>query len=178
MQEHRPEVHGVLLLGEVQESETAFGVPTTTRGLLDHFPRGADPPANDRRATTPPVRSPTSLSLRAILATGDGGRGAWARASGRRATREVGRGGSGGDNSEGWSGGGNATSNAMSLLPLSPLHPSLLSPPAPPLPTSIVALRPLALAHAPLARDRARRAGIAMQHWARSRRRSRRNPPR
>ena len=34
----------------------------------------------------------------------DGGKGAWARASGRRVTREVGRGGAGGDNSEGWSG--------------------------------------------------------------------------
>ena len=40
--------------------------PTTMRGLLGHFPRGADPPANNQRATTPPVRLPTSLSLRAI----------------------------------------------------------------------------------------------------------------
>ena len=29
--------------------------PSTTRGLLGHFPRGADPPANDPRVTTPPV---------------------------------------------------------------------------------------------------------------------------
>ena len=51
--------------------------PTTTRGLLGHFPRGADPPAIDRRATTPPVQSLTSSSLRAILAAGAGGRSAW-----------------------------------------------------------------------------------------------------
>ena len=58
--------------------------PTTTRGLLGHFPRGADPPANDRRATTLPVRSPTSLSLRVILAAGAWGRGAWVGESDRR----------------------------------------------------------------------------------------------
>ena len=74
------------------------------RGLLGHFPRGADPPANDQRATTLPVGSPTSSSLRAISAARAGGRSAWARASGRKATREVGRGGAGGDDSEGWSG--------------------------------------------------------------------------
>ena len=50
---------------------------TTTRGLLGHFPQGADPPANDRRATTLPVRFPKSLSLRAILAAGAGDRSAW-----------------------------------------------------------------------------------------------------
>ena len=78
--------------------------PITMRGLLGHFPRGADPPANDRRLTTPPVRSPKYLSLWAILAAGAGDRSAWGGASGRRFTREVGRGGAGGDNSEGWSG--------------------------------------------------------------------------
>ena len=78
--------------------------PTTTMGLLGHFPRGADLPANNQRTTTPPVRLPTSSSLREILAAGDGGWGAWEGASGRRATREVGRGGAEGDDSEGWSG--------------------------------------------------------------------------
>ena len=78
--------------------------PTTTWGLLGHFPRGADPPANDQHATTPPVRSPTSSSLRAISTAGAGGRSAWAGASGRRATREIGGAGAGGDDSEGWSG--------------------------------------------------------------------------
>ena len=77
--------------------------PTTTRGLLGHFPRGTDPPANDQRATTPPVRLRTSLSLREISAAGAGGRSAWAGASGRRATREAEGGGAGGDDSEGWS---------------------------------------------------------------------------
>ena len=89
--------------------------PTTTRGLLGHFPRGADPPANDRRATTSPVQSPTSSSLRAISAAEAGGRGAWARESGRRATREVGIEGAEGDDSEGWSresGSSDATSDA------------------------------------------------------------------
>ena len=91
--------------------------PTTTRGLLGHFPWGADPPTNDRRATTLPVRSPESVSLRAILASRDGGRSAWAGASGRRAMREVGRGGAGGDDSKGWSGeigSSDATSDADS----------------------------------------------------------------
>ena len=37
--------------------------PMTTQGLLGHLPRGAELPANDRRATTPPVRSLTSSSL-------------------------------------------------------------------------------------------------------------------
>ena len=74
------------------------------RGLLSHFPRGADQPANDRRATTPPVQSPTSSSLKAISSAGAGVRGAGAGASGRRAKREVGRVGAGGDDSEGWSG--------------------------------------------------------------------------
>ena len=83
--------------------------PTTTRGLLGHCPGGADLPATDRRAKTPPVRSPTSSSLRAISAAGAGGKGAWERASGRRATREVGRGGAEGDDSEGWSGGGGSS---------------------------------------------------------------------
>ena len=41
-----------------------------------------------------------------------------------------------------------SASDVLSLLLLSPLHPSLLSPPAPPLPTSLVALQPLAPAHA------------------------------
>ena len=94
-----------------------FPSPTTTPGLLGHFPRGADPPATDRRATTPSVRPPTSLSLWAILAAGSRGRGAWARASGRRAIRKVGRGGAGGDDSEGWSresGSNNMTSDAES----------------------------------------------------------------
>ena len=79
--------------------------PTTERGLLRHFPRGADPPANDPRATNPPVRSPTSLSLRAISAAGAGGWRAWGGASGRRAPREVGRGREGGEaKSKGWIG--------------------------------------------------------------------------
>ena len=32
--------------------------PTMVRGLLGNFPLGADPPANNPHATTPPVRSP------------------------------------------------------------------------------------------------------------------------
>ena len=81
---------------------TAFAAPNNYAGPSRPFSKGHGPPANDRRATTPPVRSPTSLSLRAISAAGAGGRDAWARASGRRATREVVKGGAGGDNSEVW----------------------------------------------------------------------------
>ena len=67
--------------------------PTTTRGLLGHFPCGADPPANDRRATTPPVRLPKSSSLWAILAAGTGGRSTWG--GGRAAAGPRGRWGEG-----------------------------------------------------------------------------------
>ena len=87
--------------------------PTTARLLLGHFPRGVDPPADDRRATTLPVRSPKYSYLRAILAAGSRGRSTWGGASGPRGPREVGRGGEGGEaKSEGWSGGSNTTSDA------------------------------------------------------------------
>ena len=80
--------------------------PTTTRGLLGVFPRGAEPPANNPRKTTPPVGLPSSLSLRAISVAGDGGRSARGGASGRKGPWEEGRGRTGeGDKSEGWSGG-------------------------------------------------------------------------
>ena len=67
--------------------------PTTARGLLGLFPHGAYPPATDQRATTPPVQLPTSLSFRAILAAGAGGRGARGGASGRRIQKDSGGGG-------------------------------------------------------------------------------------
>ena len=85
---------------------------TTARGLLGHFPWGADPPANDPRATTPPVQLLTSSSFRAILAAGAGGRSVRGGASGRRGPREVGRRGEWGeDESEGWSGGNDDASD-------------------------------------------------------------------
>ena len=90
--------------------------PTTTRGLLGHFSRDADPPANDRRAPTPPVRSLTSSSLRAISAAGDGGRSVWGGGE-RPHGHEGGGGGDGGDGSVGWSGesgGSNTTLDAES----------------------------------------------------------------
>ena len=46
--------------------------PTTARGLLGNFLHGADPTAADQPALPPPVRFPTSLSLQATLAAGDG----------------------------------------------------------------------------------------------------------
>ena len=80
--------------------------PTTARGLLGHFPQDADPPAAEQRATNPPIRLPTSLSLQAISAAADGGRGAWGGASGRKGPREeggrsAGEGGRNGDET-GW----------------------------------------------------------------------------
>ena len=48
--------------------------PTTVRGLLGLFPRGAEPPATDQCETTPPVQSMTSLSLWAISAAGGEGK--------------------------------------------------------------------------------------------------------
>ena len=76
------------------------------------FPRGTDPPANDPRATTPPVQSPTYLFLQAILAAGAGGRSARGGESGRRGSREEGRSGTGeGAESTGWSGGSDDTSD-------------------------------------------------------------------
>ena len=77
--------------------------PTMARGLLRLFLRGADPLATDQRATTPPVRSPTSLSLRAISAAGVGGRGMHGGASGCKGPREEGgrSAGEGGRNGDG-----------------------------------------------------------------------------
>ena len=46
---------------------------TTARGLLGHFSHGLDLPTVNQRASLPPVRSPTSLSLQEILAAGAGG---------------------------------------------------------------------------------------------------------
>ena len=69
--------------------------PTTTQGLLEIFLRGADPPSTNPRVTTPPVQLPRSSSLRAILASGDGGRSARGGASGRKGPREEGRRGTG-----------------------------------------------------------------------------------
>ena len=62
--------------------------PTMARGLLEHFPRGADPPTTDQRASPPPIQSLTSLSLRAILAARAGGRGAQGGVSGHRIPRD------------------------------------------------------------------------------------------
>ena len=87
--------------------------PTTTRGLLGIFPRGADPPANNPRATTAHVQLPTSSSLQAILAAGARGRSARGGASGRRGPREEGRSGEGGEaESKGCSGRSNDASDA------------------------------------------------------------------
>ena len=73
--------------------------------LLGFFPRGADPPANDAHATTPPVRLPKSSTLRAILAARDGGGSTRGGASGSKGPREEGRSGKGGEaKSEQWSG--------------------------------------------------------------------------
>ena len=90
MPQQRPTVHWVLLLGRCKNRGRLMPSPTTVRGLLGHSPRGADPPATDLSAPTPPVQSPTSLSLRAILAAGAGGRSARGGASGRKGPREEG----------------------------------------------------------------------------------------
>ena len=76
--------------------------PTTAKGLLGHFPHGADPPTTYQSASPPPVQLPISFSLRAISAAGDGGKGAQGGASGSRSPRdgEGGGGGSGGKEQE------------------------------------------------------------------------------
>ena len=68
----------------------------TARGLLGLFLRGKDLPVTNLRATTLPVRLPTSSSLGAILAAGAGGRGAQGGTSGRKGPRK-GRGRSAGE---------------------------------------------------------------------------------
>ena len=80
--------------------------PTMAMGLLGNFPGGADPPATDQGATTPPVRSPTSLSLQEILTAGAGGRGVQGGVSGHKVPMEeggrtAGEGGRNGDET-GW----------------------------------------------------------------------------
>ena len=61
---------GCYCWGKCKNKGRLMPSPTTTRGLLGHFPQGVDLPANDRRATTLPVRLPISLSLRAISVAG------------------------------------------------------------------------------------------------------------
>ena len=97
---------GCYYWGKCRNKGRLMPSPTTARGLLGNFPRGADPPANDPRATTPPVRLLTSLFLQAISVAGAGGRSARGGASGCMGPREVGRSREGGEaESEGWSGG-------------------------------------------------------------------------
>ena len=69
--------------------------PTTVRGLLGHFPHGADPPATDQRASPLPVQFPTYLSLRAISAARSMGGGTRGEAGGCRSLRGGRGGGSG-----------------------------------------------------------------------------------
>ena len=70
---------------------------TTVRFLLGKFPRGVDLPVTDQRASPLPVRSPTSLSLRAIseVRARGGGGGARGGAGRRRIPRDGGGGGGG-----------------------------------------------------------------------------------
>ena len=68
--------------------------PTTARGPLGHFPRGADLPATDQRASLPPIQLLKYLSLWAISAAGARGGGERSRAewadTGSRGMSEVG----------------------------------------------------------------------------------------
>ena len=78
--------------------------PTTARGLLGNFLHGADPPAADQNASPPPVQSPTSSSLRAILAAEARGRGAKGGAGEHKGLRDGGRGVGGKENETGTGG--------------------------------------------------------------------------
>ena len=86
---------GCYYWGQCKNQGRLMPSPTTVRGLLGHFLRGADPPATNQRASTPPVRSPTYSSLRAISAAGARGRGARGGASSCRSLRDGGGGGAG-----------------------------------------------------------------------------------
>ena len=68
---------------------------TTARGLLGHFPHGADPPATDQRASPSPVKLPTYLSLRAIPSAKERGGVARGGVGGCRSLRDIGGGGRG-----------------------------------------------------------------------------------
>ena len=91
--ERRPTVQGCYCLVRCNNKGQLMPPPITERGLLGHFPRGADPPAVYQRASPPSVRSPTSSSLREILAASDGGGGARGGAGGRKSPRGGGGGG-------------------------------------------------------------------------------------
>ena len=67
--------------------------PCMARGLLRHFPCGTDPPAVYQHISPPPVWSPTSSSLRAILAAGARVGGAQGGEGGCRSPLESGGGG-------------------------------------------------------------------------------------
>ena len=77
--------------------------PTTARGLLGCFPRGADPPSNYQCASPPSIRFPTTSSLWVILAAGSGGWGARGGTCRRSIPRDRGDGGgvTGGRNRDG-----------------------------------------------------------------------------
>ena len=90
MPQHRPAVHWMLLLGPVLEQGLLMPSPTTARGFLGHLLHGADPHSTNQHASPPPVRSPTSSSLRSISAAGAGGRGARGGASDCRSPRDGG----------------------------------------------------------------------------------------
>ena len=62
--------------------------PTTARGLIGIFPRGADSHATDQHSTTRLVQSSTYSFLRAILAARSGGRGTRGVASSRKGPRD------------------------------------------------------------------------------------------
>ena len=65
---------GCYFWGKCKNKGRLMPSPTTMRGLLGIFPRGADPRATNPRTTTLPVQSPTSSSLRAISVARAGGR--------------------------------------------------------------------------------------------------------
>ena len=70
--------------------------PTTTRVILGHFPRGADPPSADQRASPPTVQSPKYSTSQRISADEAGGGSARGGAGGRRSPQDGG-GGVGGE---------------------------------------------------------------------------------
>ena len=80
---------GCYCWGKCRNKGRVMPSPTTSRGLLSIFPQGADLPATDPSATTPPVLLPTYFSLQAISAARVGGRGVRGRASGRKSPRLV-----------------------------------------------------------------------------------------
>ena len=78
---------GCYCWGKFRNKGQLMMFPTIARGLLGHFPCGADPPSVCQCILPPPVQFPVSMSLWEILAARAGGEGCGASRANSEALR-------------------------------------------------------------------------------------------